>query len=146
MTHRADAPCCSAPRLRIIWGGNRLKRDWGKRTDVTPLAESWELSCHEAGPSVHRGGAHTPDGRSGVSAEHPQDAGTKAQNAGAFPLLIAGSTPGRSQVYSPTTHTRKFGTFAGKSEMWLVLDASEGAGIYYGFKRETPLAGDAGRD
>ena len=24
--------------------------------------------------------------------------------------------------------------------MWLVLDASEGAGIYYGFKRETSLA------
>ena len=24
--------------------------------------------------------------------------------------------------------------------MWPVLDASEDAGIYYGFKRETPLA------
>ena len=27
----------------------------------------------------------------------------------------------------------------GKTEMWYVLDAGAGAGIYYGFKRETTL-------
>lgn len=48
-----ERPLMLAPAFKdYIWGGERLKRDWGKRTDLSPLAESWELSCHEAGPSV----------------------------------------------------------------------------------------------
>ena len=82
-------PLLLSPAFKdYIWGGNRLKRDWGKRTDMAPLAESWELSCHAAGPSVIAGGAYAGRTLREYLAEHPQDAGTKAQNAGAFPLLI----------------------------------------------------------
>ena len=133
-----------APSFKdYIWGGNRLKRDWGKRTDMTPLAESWELSCHEAGPSVIAGGAYAGRTLGEYLAEHPQDTGTKAQNAGAFPLLIKlidAAGPLSVQVHPDDAYAREFEHSLGKSEMWLVLDASEGAGIYYGFKRETPLA------
>ena len=115
-------PLLLSPAFKdYIWGGNRLKRDWGKRTDMTPLAESWELSCHEAGPSVIAGGAY----------------------AGAFPLLIKlidAAGPLSVQVHPDDAYAREFEHSLGKSEMWLVLDASEGAGIYYGFKRETSLA------
>ena len=34
-----------------IWGGNKLKEYYGKKTDISPLAESWELSCHKDGMS-----------------------------------------------------------------------------------------------
>ena len=44
------------------------------------------------------------------------------------------------QVHPDDAYAREFEHSLGKSEMWLVLDASEGAGIYYGFKRETSLA------
>ncbi len=137
-------PLLLSPAFKdYIWGGNRLKRDWGKRTDMTPLAESWELSCHEAGPSVIAGGAYAGRTLGEYLAEHPQDAGTKAQNAGAFPLLIKlidAAGPLSVQVHPDDAYAREFEHSLGKSEMWLVLDASEGAGIYYGFKRETSLA------
>ena len=137
-------PLLLSPAFKdYIWGGNRLKRDWGKRTDMTPLAESWELSCHEAGPSVIAGGAYAGRTLGEYLTEHPQDAGTKAQNAGAFPLLIKlidAAGPLSVQVHPDDAYAREFEHSLGKSEMWLVLDASEGAGIYYGFKRETSLA------
>ena len=34
-----------------LWGGNKLKSEYNKQTDIEPLAESWELSCHENGLS-----------------------------------------------------------------------------------------------
>ena len=35
-----------------LWGGDALRTVFGKQTDMTPLAESWELSVHRDGPSV----------------------------------------------------------------------------------------------
>ena len=32
-----------------IWGGTKLKTEYGKITTKTPCAESWELSCHKDG-------------------------------------------------------------------------------------------------
>ena len=32
-----------------LWGGERLKTEFNKHTDMTPLAESWELSAHKDG-------------------------------------------------------------------------------------------------
>jgi len=34
-----------------LWGGNRLKDDFAKNIDLTPLAETWECSTHPDGPS-----------------------------------------------------------------------------------------------
>ena len=126
-------PLLLSPAFKdYIWGGNRLKRDWGKRTDMTPLAESWELSCHEAGPSVIAGGAYAGRTLGEYLAEHPQDAGTKAQNAGAFPLLIKlidAAGPLSVQVHPDDAYAREFEHSLGKSEMWLVLDARARASI-----------------
>ena len=41
-----------APLKDYLWGGTRLKEEYGKETDLDKVAESWELSCHEAGQSV----------------------------------------------------------------------------------------------
>lgn len=32
-----------------IWGGRKLKIHYGKQTDKSPCAESWELSFHKDG-------------------------------------------------------------------------------------------------
>ena len=32
-----------------LWGGEKLKKKYGKQTDKTPCAESWELSFHKDG-------------------------------------------------------------------------------------------------
>ena len=34
-----------------LWGGTRLRTEFGIEYDKDPLAESWELSCHPDGPS-----------------------------------------------------------------------------------------------
>ena len=84
-----ERPLMLAPAFKdYIWGGERLKRDWGKQTDLSPLAESWELSCHEAGPSVVASGEWAGRTLAQVLAAHPQFVGTKAEKAGEFPLLI----------------------------------------------------------
>ena len=84
-----ERPLMLAPAFKdYIWGGERLKRDWGKQTDLSPLAESWELSCHEAGPSVVASGEWAGRTLAHVLAAHPQFVGTKAEKAGEFPLLI----------------------------------------------------------
>lgn len=41
-----------------LWGGDRLKKDYHKQTDMTPLAESWELSCHKDGSSFIENGPY----------------------------------------------------------------------------------------
>ena len=33
-----------------LWGGTRLKDEYGKKIEMTPLAESWECSVHPDGP------------------------------------------------------------------------------------------------
>ena len=132
-----------APAFKdYIWGGERLKRDWGKQTDLSPLAESWELSCHEAGPSVVASGEWAGRTLAQVLAAHPQFVGTKAEKAGEFPLLIKlidAAGPLSVQVHPDDDYAERVEHALGKTEMWYVLDAGEGAGIYYGFKRETTL-------
>ena len=41
-----------APCKDYIWGGNRLRSEFGKVSDADKIAESWELSCHKDGESV----------------------------------------------------------------------------------------------
>ena len=41
-----------APCKDYIWGGNRLREEYGKELDSDKIAESWELSCHKDGNSV----------------------------------------------------------------------------------------------
>ena len=138
-----ERPLMLAPAFKdYIWGGERLKRDWGKQTDLSPLAESWELSCHEAGPSVVASGEWAGRTLAQVLAAHPQFVGTKAEKAGEFPLLIKlidAAGPLSVQVHPDDDYAERVEHALGKTEMWYVLDAGEGAGIYYGFKRETTL-------
>ena len=138
-----ERPLMLAPAFKdYIWGGERLKRDWGKQTDLSPLAESWELSCHEAGPSVVASGEWAERTLAQVLAAHPQFVGTKAEKAGEFPLLIKlidAAGPLSVQVHPDDDYAERVEHALGKTEMWYVLDAGEGAGIYYGFKRETTL-------
>ena len=37
----------NAPCKDYIWGGNRLREEYGKVSDADKIAESWELSCHK---------------------------------------------------------------------------------------------------
>ena len=51
-----------------LWGGSRLRTDFGVQSDLNPLAEAWVLSCHPDGPS------YLPDGTmlADYLAAHPE--------------------------------------------------------------------------
>ena len=40
-----------------LWGGRRLREEFGKDIAMTPLAETWECSTHPEGPCYAVGGA-----------------------------------------------------------------------------------------
>ena len=41
-----------------IWGGTKLKTEYNKQSDLSVIAESWELSCHPNGKSVITNGIY----------------------------------------------------------------------------------------
>ena len=140
----ACAPLLLSPAFKdYLWGGERLKEDYGKKTDMTPLAESWELSCHPAGPSVIENGPWAGKTLAAYLSANPQHLRAGAEAGAEFPLLIKLIDAAQSlsvQVHPDDEYarTRENGQL-GKTEMWYVVDAKPGAGIYYGFKRPTTL-------
>ena len=132
----------SAAYKDYLWGGERLKHDFGKQTDMSPLAESWELSCHPAGPSVIANGPWQGRTLADVLKANPQLLSASADEQTEFPLLIKlidAAQPLSVQVHPDDEYARREENSFGKTEMWYVVDAQPGAGIYYGFKEEITL-------
>jgi mannose-6-phosphate isomerase len=123
-----------------LWGGNRLSSEFGIGTDETPIAEAWMLSCHPAGTSVILNGSLAGKPLSEVlpgnfekilGAHSPADAG--------FPILIKFIDANKDlsiQVHPGNEYHGVDSGESGKTEMWYILDAQEGAYIYYGFSKE----------
>ena len=117
-----------------IWGGNKLKEKYGKITDKTPCAESWELSFHKDGL------CKLGDGRTLKDAIGEREIGTKAEKFKDFPVLIKfidAKGDLSVQVHPSDDYALKNENSFGKTEMWYIVEAEAGAGIYLGFNRDT---------
>lgn len=115
----------------IIWGGNRLKKEYGKDTDLSPLAEAWELSFHKDGYCT------LPDGTPLCEAVTEEELGENCRGFDFFPVLIKFIDARQRlsvQVHPSDEYALKNENSLGKTEMWYIADADEGAGIYLGFK------------
>ena len=115
-----------------IWGGNKL-REYGKNTDKDRIAESWELSFTNGGEAkIH-------DGRE-MSEAFPKDTwGEACQKFHACPVLtkfIDAKDNLSVQVHPSDAYALENEGQFGKTEMWYVVDAEEGAGLYMGLERE----------
>lgn len=122
-----------------LWGGQRLRDDFAKNIDMTPLAETWECSTHPDGLSLVSGGEF--DGRTlkSVLEEHPEFAGNSLLSNGELPILIKlidAKEDLSVQVHPDDEYARihEHGSL-GKNEMWYVLDAAPGSRLVYGFNR-----------
>ena len=118
-----------------LWGGNRLRSEFGIKSDLNPLAEAWVLSCHPDGPS------YLPDGTTLAEyiAAHPGCLGTDCEKFEQFPILIKFIDAKNNlsiQVHPSNEYALKNEHQYGKTEMWYVLDCEPGAYLYYGFDRE----------
>lgn len=108
-----------------LWGGGRLAAEYGKKTSMYPVAESWEVSCHPDGLSLVRNGAFAKEPLAGVIHQHSEYLGT-AVSGTEFPILIKlidAKESSSLQVHPPDEYARKTEGQAGKNEMWYVLDA-----------------------
>ena len=116
-----------------IWGGNKLKEEYGKSCSLTPLAESWELSLHPDGE------AKTEDGMPLSLAMSNADMGKNVTRHPMFPVLtkfIDAKQDLSVQVHPSDEYALKNENSLGKTEMWYIVDCEDGAGIYLGMKRD----------
>ena len=114
-----------------LWGGNKL-RAFGKTTDKDRIAESWELSFTSGGE------AKIADGRNLSEAFMRESWGSNAKDFEFFPVLtkfIDAREKLSVQVHPDDEYALKNEGQYGKTEMWYVVDAEEGAGLYMGLKR-----------
>lgn len=119
-----------------IWGGDKIVRLYNRQQPPGIYAESWEVSDRNDGMSVVSGGALAGRSLRDLVQTFQSDLlGTKVR-APVFPLLIKliDSRERLSVQVHPNDETAKqFGGEA-KTEMWYVLDAEPGAGVFAGLK------------
>ena len=121
-----------------IWGGTRLKTDFNKKTDIEPVAESWELSAHRDGQSTVAGGEFAGLTLTQYTEAAGKDIlGLNAQKFDYFPILIKlidAKDNLSVQVHPDDEYALKNEGEYGKTEMWYILGCESGAKLYYGFK------------
>ena len=126
------------PYLRSdLWGGERLFA-YGKSSESTKeagrISESWELSFTKGGEATLTDGTPLP------KAFGRESYGARAERFPFFPVLtkfIDAKQNLSVQVHPSDEYALKNEGQFGKCEMWYILEAAEGAGLYLGFERET---------
>ena len=139
MTWKTDEPFLLKPAYKdYLWGGDRLKTEYHKETDLSLLAESWECSTHPDGTSLALiDQKEIP--LTEVLKRHPEILGTHPRTIDTLPILI--KLIDAKQDLSVQVHpddvyakTHENGSL-GKSEFWYVLEAEPGASLIYGFSQ-----------
>lgn len=123
-----------------LWGGTRLRDDFGKDCDFDKVAESWELSCHKDGNSVVANGEYAGKTLAQyIEAEGKSVLGTNCARFEQFPILIKlidAKDNLSVQVHPDNEYAQRVEGEYGKTEMWYIVDCDEGAELLYGFKKE----------
>lgn len=138
----------AAPLKDYIWGGTRLKTDFGKETSLEKVAESWELSCHKDGSSVIANGTHAGKTlRALIEEQGKSILGTDCSRFEDFPVLIKLIDAKENlsvQVHPDNDYALRVEGEYGKTEMWYIVDCEPGAGLLYGFRH--PITQEEFRD
>ena len=106
--------------VKKIWGGNKLSKIKRLENLELPLGESWEVSALSEGPSK-------------IADKPLFEMVTKEQ----LPYLIKfidTSDHLSVQVHPDDEYAKANENSMGKTECWIILEASPGAGIYLGFQ------------
>lgn len=123
-----------------LWGGEKLRTHFNKETDCTPLAESWEVSCHPDGGSVIDTGIHKGKSLTEFLNKYPEALGEKGKGMDRFPILVKlidAKLDLSVQVHPDDDYGLRVENEYGKTEVWYILDAEPGAQLIMGFQRET---------
>lgn len=123
----------------IVWGGNRLKNDYGFKSDLNNIAEAWMLCARNDGDNIVINGEYSGKSFTELVKEHKELLGTKGEKYDEFPLLIKfidAKSDLSIQVHPDDEYAKKHENSYGKTEAWYILDCDEGAQLIYGFNKE----------
>ncbi len=119
-----------------IWGGERLKTIYNKQTDMSPVAESWELSCHKDGNSTVASGEYSGMTLCEYVSKFDKECMGEKYNGENFPILIKlidAKSNLSVQVHPDDEYAFKAEGEQGKTEMWYIVDCDDDASLLYGF-------------
>lgn len=136
-------PLLFEPNLHsVVWGGNQLRPYKGLRPSDEPVGESWEVSAVLTSTSIVSNGTYTGKDLISLINEAPDAILGKKVNEkynGKLPLLVKFIDAKRDlsiQVHPNNEMAQREHGKMGKTEMWYVIKADEGAHLYAGFKQE----------
>lgn len=136
-------PLLFKPNLHeVVWGGNKLRPYKGLEPSETLIGESWEVSAVPTSTSIVSNGVFAGKDLISVITENPDAILGKKVNEkynGKLPMLVKFIDAKRDlsiQVHPNDEMAMREHGKMGKSEMWYVIKADEGAHLYAGFKQE----------
>ena len=115
-----------------IWGGNYFQK-FNKGLGLTRVSECWELSSRDNDSSIIVSGPNTGKKLNEVITK--EDIGPVMDRFPYFPLLIKLIDAKENlsvQVHPSDDYALKYENSFGKSEMWHIISADEGSGLYVG--------------
>ena len=119
-----------------IWGGNYFQK-FNKGLGLNRVSECWELSVRENDSSIIASGKD--EGKLLVNIITKEDIGPVMERFPYFPLLIKLIDAKENlsvQVHPSDAYALKYENSFGKSEMWHIISADEGSGLYVGLNKD----------
>lgn len=120
-----------------IWGGTRLKREWGRASETATIGESWELTVRREEKSRITNGVYAGRTLESVIAEAGRNLIAPDFAGREFPLLVKLIDAGDRlsvQVHPDDAYAARVENDRGKTEMWYIVEADEGAEIVCGLR------------
>ena len=119
-----------------LWGGTRLRKEYGKEDAPQTVAESWELSCHPDGNCLIADGGFAGYTLADVIEMDRLAMMGSACGKEGFPILV--KLIDAQKDLSIQVHPSDDNAIAdrgehGKAEMWYIVDCEPKASLYYGF-------------
>lgn len=120
-----------------LWGGSRLKKEFGKADAPEVTSESWELACHPDGMSLVASGQYEGMNLAQLGALDREGFWGSACTGEDFPILVKliDAKQDLSIQVHPSDLTVRRGERS-KAEMWYILDCEPQAFLYLGFSRK----------
>ncbi|MCC5895922.1 MAG: mannose-6-phosphate isomerase, class I [Alkalibacterium sp.] len=121
-----------------IWGGDKLKKEFGYPSPSNKTGELWAISAHKNGPATVSNGIYEGHTLDELWKEHRELFGN--QEGEVFPLLtkIIDATDDLSvQVHPDDAYGLEHEGELGKTECWYIIDAEEEAEIIFGHHAQT---------
>ena len=119
-----------------IWGGNYFQ-SFNKGLGLDRVSECWELSAREDASSIIASGKDEGKPLSQILTK--KDIGPVMDRFPYFPLLIKLIDAKENlsvQVHPSDDYALKYENSFGKSEMWHIISADEGSGLYVGLNKD----------